>query len=1504
MNKLFYSLSLLSIFGIATAQNTDWVEQMNDPSVNFYTIQQNFENYWKENTIEKGKGWKQFKRWEAFTETRVYPDGERPSASIMMQAFQQMQAAGTGNFGQWKPLGPFNGNTIDGIGRINRIAFDPTDAQTIWMGAPAGGLWKSIDGGLNWTTNTDQLANLGISDIEINPINKNIMYIATGDRDGGDTYSFGVLKSTDGGATWNATGLVHGITSQIKITDLYLNPVNPNIIVATTSQGIYRSIDAGTNWTSVQSGSYNAIVQKPGNPNILFCSSLSSPRIYKSINNGQSWSLVISSGLPTGNVRRIELAVTPHDTNYVYALYGESSSNGFLAICRSTDGGTTWTQMANSPNLLGWQVNGSDVGGQAWYDLALAVSPTDKNEVYVGGVNIWRSTNGGSNWSIAAHWYGGGGNPFVHADIHHLIYHPVTGQIHAGTDGGLYRKRLNQNAWDELNNGLNITQYYKMGTSASDTNLIIAGAQDNGTHLQRSSGWIDVYGGDGMDCAISSKNTNVMYASVYYGDFAKSTNGGNSFRASFNLPPAGNGNWVTPFMLDPKHPDTIYAGFANVWRSFNGGQSFTDLTASSISGGGNIDVLGIAPNHTNNVFMADGNRIFKSTDYGNTWARLSALSVFRSITGIAVGYDNPDHIVVSISGYSANEKVFETRDGGTTWTNLSTGLPNLPVNCVTIEDNPDHSIYIGTDVGVYYKDDNHTEWLKFNGNLPNVIVNELEINYINRKLRAATYGRGVWESPLYGDLVPPLAAMDLQQNICLNDTVTLFDNSEYGPTDFKWEITPSTFTFVNGTSDTTQNPQVVFTQKGFYDVGLRVENLLGADSILTIGAIAVGGYPLPFHEGFGSISDFTKWSTSDIDPNGWKCELASNGDFIIKASLYNNTSQKDYDIISPAVDFSGHDSIWMTFDHAYNGQVNNFGDSLLVFVAASCSDNWVQLAAYGENGTNNFKTAASTSTAFSPSTSEWCGASGFAMCNTLNLTAFAGMEGVRVKFIAINNGGNHLYLDNIKLEGNPTVSPAPAFTSLKKACALDTVSFSDQTYGSPQSWDWSFDGPANLTSQDRNPSVSFPKAGTYSVKLKVTNGNGADSLTKVSYITINSADSVNIDLNYTGNFICNSDTLHLTANTTNAGTTPAYNWYLNGVFHGSSTGPSFDFTNLSNGDMIYSSLRSDLDCAFPEMAFSDTVTVNVHPLTALQINPVGTLCSTGNTVSLSATPTGGTFSGPGVTGNSFNPQATGSGTYTITYTYQDANSCMVTQDMNVQVQAPPSIVVINNPLFCDGDAPKQLVMATPLGGVYSGPGITNNQLDPSVLGSGTHSITYTYTSPSCGPVSKSINITISKTDIPQVFVGNNELVCSITANQYQWFDSSNKAVPGANSQNFTPTSNGQYSVGIINGNSCFGQSALYDFNVSLDELPSGAEFKVFPNPTKQNLTVEISGMATLGAMEMTLYNSIGSAVKQERLKMTGTYEHTFDVSNLANGVYTLTLTGKDIHVTRKVVIGE
>ena len=508
MKKLILSFcGIFMVFGLQ-GQNMDWVDQMNDPNANFYSIKQSFDDYWKDKEVEKGKGYKQFMRWAHFWEQRVYPEGNFPNMGILAQQYEQLQNSEADNLGLWKPLGPFNAvNYPAGNGRVNRVVFDPSNSQIVWACTPAGGLWKSTDGGFTWATNTDNLPNIGVSDLAINPLNTNVMYMASGDRDNGDTYSYGLLKSTDGGVTWKTTGLSFGISFQVRIQNVYVHPVDTAVVIAATRVGMYRSTDGGTTFSRVQTGSYNNLVQKIGNPDVLFSSSLSgsSCRIQMSTDAGITWNVVSDPTLPTTNSRRIEIAVTPDDTNYVYAVVG-ASNYGLQGVYRSTDGGSSWSVVnTQGKNLLGWSSTGGDQGGQAWYDLAIAVNPTNKNQVFVGGINIWRGQLNGSNWqwNLAAHWTGSGGAPFVHADIHHLQYQPGTNYLYTGTDGGVYRDVPNQTPWDELNNGLNIMQYYKLSAGSRDTVVMLAGAQDNGSHrYNTSSGWRMVKFGDGMDNAI------------------------------------------------------------------------------------------------------------------------------------------------------------------------------------------------------------------------------------------------------------------------------------------------------------------------------------------------------------------------------------------------------------------------------------------------------------------------------------------------------------------------------------------------------------------------------------------------------------------------------------------------------------------------------------------------------------------------------------------------------------------------------------------------------------------------------------------------------------------------------------------------------------------------------------------------------------------------------------------------------------------------------------------
>jgi len=805
-----------------------WVEAMQDYRVNFHTVVDKFNAEFDGKPYEKGHGWKQFKRWEYMMEERVGESGVRPHPSVLYRAIQQQQASTTTEYGEWSVMGPVNAPSGGGIGRINGVAFHPNHHDTIYAGAPAGGLWVSYDDGQSWTTFTDELTNLGVSDLAIDPLHPDTMYLATGDRDAADTYSFGLLKSTDGGITWNTTSLSWSTSQNYRIARIVVHPDSTHIVMAATNAGVYRSTNYGQNFTLEQSGSFYGM--RMGHGDTVFATTNgSSPKLYRSLDAGDTWSQM-SNGLPTSGKYRCEVAVSSAPGK-VYLVYGDSNY-GFGGLYRSTNGGSNWTLMSSTPNIMGWSNSGSGSGGQAWYDLTIACDPNSENTIYVGGVNIWKSTNGGTNWTCVGHWYGAGSTPYVHADHHHADFRPGTSELYVGTDGGVYKTTNSGSSWSDLNDGMNITQYYKISQSTSDTAVILAGAQDNGSHLRSTTvNWSEVTGGDGMDNGVDAVNDNLMYTSVYYGDFYKSTNGGGFFSSINTLSVSGSGNWVTPFNTDPVTTNTVYAGFKKIWKSTNAGGSWSATSSNNISGNSNIDEFEVAPSNTNYIYTLINSNIYVSTNGGSSWSSITPSGSMspspNNISGVAIDPNDEEHIVISISGYAGNRKVMESFNAGSTWSNLSSGLPNVPATAVAFEGGSSDGIYVGTDIGVYYTSSNFSNWISFNKDLPNVIVSDIEIYADDALIRIGTFGRGVWQSPLMtGFTNAPVASFtaDPLSTCSLGDTISLMDLSSGLPTSWYWQISPSTYSFTGGTNDSSQFPKVVFTATGAYTVTLSASN--------------------------------------------------------------------------------------------------------------------------------------------------------------------------------------------------------------------------------------------------------------------------------------------------------------------------------------------------------------------------------------------------------------------------------------------------------------------------------------------------------------------------------------------------------------------------------------------------------------------------------------------------------------------------------------------------------
>jgi photosystem II stability/assembly factor-like uncharacterized protein len=759
MKKLELGLLIVVLLlGISLANAQPWLEEFKewDTQPSFEEIQDAFERYWDGREIQKGSGWKQFKRWEWFMENRLDENGNFDSEALW-NGWQEKQlnfpeSSLELNEAAWVPYGPFNPNTdyyVGGVGRVNCITFHPTNSDIMWAGAASGGCWKTVNGGGSWTPLTDNLPVLGVSSIVVDPNDTDIIYLATGDTDGSDTYSIGVLKSSDGGLTWDTTDISWTIGQNNLISKMIMHPINSNIIVASTHNGIYRTINGGDDWAQVfNGGTFKDLEVNQTNPDIWYAAR-NNTGVYRSTDGGVNWSPV-NNGLPGNPPGRIAIAIGESNPDVVYALYGAGNSS-FYGVYRTDNGGDSWVLGANSPNLLGYDVNGNDNSGQAWYDLCIVVDPTDAATVYLGGVNIWRSTNSGVNWEIFGHWTGNGGY-YIHADQHFLDFNGDV--LFSGNDGGIHKLVPGANDWIDVSYGLQISQIYRLGTytGGNDVSWIINGYQDNGTKLMyEDSVWTPMIGGDGMECAIDPVNPDYMYGEIYYGSMYRTTNGTDGPSSNWNGIGPGGGRWVSPFVLHPTISGILYLGANFIQKSTNHGSSWT-----GVNGIDNCRAMAISPTDPEIVYGITSNSIAVTMNGGTTW---DTYSLPANGSYVAVNPLNPANVFVTISGFSLFQKVYMSNNYGENWTNISGTLPNLPANCITVHPLDPNHLYVGMDIGVFHSSDLGETWEDYSTDLPNVIVNEMEIHAASNKLIAATYGRGTWITPAEEVSVDPTLSL-------------------------------------------------------------------------------------------------------------------------------------------------------------------------------------------------------------------------------------------------------------------------------------------------------------------------------------------------------------------------------------------------------------------------------------------------------------------------------------------------------------------------------------------------------------------------------------------------------------------------------------------------------------------------------------------------------------------------------------------------------------------------
>ncbi len=731
--KIIATVGLFVLGQLLTAQNEPFsiFELLNRQDLNYLEIQKIADKHYANADKGQGSGYNHYQRWLYEQKFHTNDQGYRISPQQEDQAYYNSDAKRQQVYRStflWKELGPDRKTQTSawspGVGRITSVAIHPADTTIIYVSSPGGGIWKSINSGQSWTPLIDFINSgwLNIYNLCIDPNNQNIIYAAV--------VNGGVIKSTNAGATWAATGSGPSGSDQVRV-----HPDSSNIVFCASNNGVWRSINGGALWIRTHTIEKEDIEFNPNNPNIMYVAGRASTNaIFRSIDNGKNWTGI---NLPGGG--RTLMAVCQNNPAIVYAA--QANGDLFGRMYKSSDTGKTFVTLiignaTNGTNFFGYNTDGKSTNGQANYDMAICVNPLDSNEVHIGGINTWKSTDGAKTFSPETYWITPSSFGYVHADVHSLVW--VNNSIYCTSDGGIFRSTNNGNSWVDLTVGIGIKQIYRISNAVTDKDAIVLGSQDNGSSFRQPNGvWFDWLGADGMDNVISPTNAKISIGTSQYGNIYRTTNGG-LFKQDLTRPI--DGNWITPIVMHPKFHDTVYGGWRGVYRSSNMGNNWTKISGNISNA---MNCLAMGTNNTRFIYASAGASLFKTANGGLNWDTTVLAS---TITSIFVSEFDAGKVWITLN--STANRVFASIDSGNTFTNISLGLPAMAARSIVVDEMAAETIYVGMNIGVFYRDTITKLWKEHATGLPMVAVNEVEIQKSSNKLRVATYGRGVWESYL------------------------------------------------------------------------------------------------------------------------------------------------------------------------------------------------------------------------------------------------------------------------------------------------------------------------------------------------------------------------------------------------------------------------------------------------------------------------------------------------------------------------------------------------------------------------------------------------------------------------------------------------------------------------------------------------------------------------------------------------------------------------------------
>jgi photosystem II stability/assembly factor-like uncharacterized protein len=704
--------------------------------------------------------------YDLFAQTRAYPDAVfdvKAFEEVINTAASQNKNSSVLTNGNWQIEGPTNIG-----GRISAMAISPTNSNVIIIGTPGAGMFKTTNGGTSWTPVFDTKPFLYIGAIAYDPNNANVVYAGTGDPDVPFTVFIGdgMYKSTDGGNTWSNIGL----TSVKIINKIVVNPANSNEvyvaalgnpIIADNNRGIYKSTNGGTTWTQSlfinnQTG-VTDIELNPSNPQILYATSYTcirnatvnirysnNARVYKTTNGGTNWN-ILGGGLPNYKVNRYSICMSVQDPNKLYVAVSDSLF-GMEKVLLTTDAGANWTDMGNN----GISANYGNFG---WYFSAIEVSPVNDDEVYIAGVELFKSWDGGANWSLnMPPWW----TYDVHADIHSIKF-VAPGTYYLGTDGGLFFTADDGNNYTDVD-AIPNTQFYRVEVDPFQSGVYWGGAQDNGTcwgNLSMINNWTRDFGGDGFQMRFDPTDQQTRYVETQNGALYSTIDGGANWQNNDNnIDPTDRRNWDMPYVLNSSNPNTQYTGTYRVYKNTAGPfDNWTpisnDLTDGIILGPGfhNISAIDNSNLDAQKIYVgtSDAN-VWVTLNDGGSWTDITGTLANRYVTSIHASPNVANNVYVTQTGYKWGEyipHIHKSTNNGTTWIDISGNLPLAGINDVLVMPGNENNLFVANDIGVYVTYDGGIYWYRVGNNMPIISVWDIAYNSVTKKLIAGTFAKSL-----------------------------------------------------------------------------------------------------------------------------------------------------------------------------------------------------------------------------------------------------------------------------------------------------------------------------------------------------------------------------------------------------------------------------------------------------------------------------------------------------------------------------------------------------------------------------------------------------------------------------------------------------------------------------------------------------------------------------------------------------------------------------------------